>query len=179
MIGKSQNPAAALNGLGGLKNVVAANKWVNFSIDFKDFSWNAGFGQEFIPIWSLPEWGGGIQGMYEITVVGEKSNNILDYTLTLLTCGKPDFSCQKDMIPFLSTALLVFFTFLTILYYLLGPPEGGGQIQQSTLALCTTLSTSLPVSKQPVHIFLPRLPRNHSLSFWDPVVWNQCRSRNF
>ena len=65
----------------------------------------------------------------------------------MLTCGKPNFSCQTEMIHSLSAALLVFFTLLTILYYLLGPPEGGGQIQQSTLALCITLSTNLPVSK--------------------------------
>ena len=44
-----------------LKNLAAANE-----ITFWRFLL-PGFGQEFIPVWSLPKWGGGIRGMYKIT----------------------------------------------------------------------------------------------------------------
>ena len=64
--------------------------------------------------------------MYEITVVGEKSNNILDYTLTLLTCGKPDFSCQKDMIHFLIHCSPRFLYFLNHPILLARPARGRG-----------------------------------------------------
>ena len=43
-----------------LKNVAAANETTFWRFLLP------GFGQEFIPVWSLPKWGGGIWGMYKI-----------------------------------------------------------------------------------------------------------------